>query len=383
MEADGIEPCQEAAPAPALTSAERESAEEEPPVSYRVIQWSTGNVGAYSLRAILNHPELELAGVWVHSEKKAGSDAGELCGVGNVGVVATRDADALLEMDADCVCYTATADLRLMEALDDVCKILRSGKNVVSSSIVPLVHPGHMGPDVEKKLEDACRQGNASLWFNGIDPGFANDVLPLTLSGLCERWTQIRIREIVNYATYDQPEVVLGTMGFGKPMDDLPLLLRPGMLTIAWGGTIRLLARGLGLELDEIAQRFECLPAERDLETPMGVTAKGTRAALRFEVTGVVGGQPRLVVEHVTRMHDELAPDWPRSEGGYHVIIEGVPRMVCKLDMEDEHGDHAVGGVVLTATRLVNAIPAVVAAEARPLTPLDLPLITGKGLLAQ
>lgn len=351
-------------------------------MSYRVIQWSTGNVGRYSLRAILNHPELELAGLWVHSEKKAGRDAGELCGVGDVGVVATVDADALLDLDADCVCYTATADLRLMEAVDDVCRILRSGKNVVSSSIVPLVHPAHLGPQVQQKLEDACREGDASLWFSGIDPGFANDVLPLTLSGLSERWTQIRIQEIVNYATYDQPEVVLGTMGFGKAMDDIPLLLKPGMLSIAWGGTIRLLAEGLDLELDEITQRHECLPAERDLDTPMGVIAKGTRAALRFEVMGIVGGEPRLVVEHVTRMHDDLAPDWPHSDGGYHVIIEGVPRIVCKLDMEDEHGDHAVGGVILTATRLVNAIPAVVAAEPRPLTALDLPLVTGAGRLA-
>ncbi|MGH0029228.1 MAG: diacylglycerol kinase [Myxococcota bacterium] len=351
-------------------------------MSHRVIQWSTGNVGRYSLRAILSHPELELAGLWVHSEKKSGRDAGELCGVGPVGVAATNDADALLETDADCVVYTATADLRPLEAVDDVCRILASGKNVVSSSIVPLVHPSHFGEDVEKKLTDACREGNASFWTNGIDPGFANDVLPLTLSGMCERWTQIRVREIVNYATYDQPEVVLGTMGFGKAMDDLPLLLLPGSLTLGWGGTIRVLAEGLGLELDEIGQWYECLPAPRDLDTPMGTIAEGTRAALRFEVYGVVGGEKRLVVEHVTRMHDDLAPDWPRSDGGYEVIIEGVPRMVCKLDMEDEHGDHAVGGVVLTATRLVNAIPAIVAAPPRPLTPMDLPLVTGKGLLA-
>jgi 4-hydroxy-tetrahydrodipicolinate reductase len=351
-------------------------------MTYRVIQWSTGNVGRYALRAILNHPDLELAGLWVHSEKKAGRDAGELCGIGPVGVVATNDADALLDSDADCVVYTATADLRLMDALDDVCRILRSGKNVVSSSIVPLVHPSHLGPDVEKRIADACREGNASFWTSGIDPGFANDLLPLTLSGLCERWTQIRIQEIVNYATYDQPEVVLGTMGFGKPMDELPLLLLPGSLTLAWGGTIRILAEGLGVELDEITQWYECLPAPRDLETPMGTIAKGTRAALRFEVSGVVGGEPRLVIEHVTRMHDDLAPDWPRSDGGYHVVVEGVPRMVCKLDMEDEHGDHAVGGVVLTATRLVNAIPAVVAALPRPLTPLDLPLVTGRGRMA-
>ncbi len=163
-------------------------------MSHRVIQWSTGNVGSYALRAVLHQPELEHVGLWVHSEKKSGRDAGELCGVGPVGLAATNDADALLEMDADCVVYTATADLRLMEAVDDVCRILRSGKNVVSSSIVPLVHPGQLGAEVQQKLEDACREGSASFWTNGIDPGFANDVLPLTLSGLCERWTQIRIR---------------------------------------------------------------------------------------------------------------------------------------------------------------------------------------------
>ncbi|MEN8184586.1 MAG: diacylglycerol kinase [Myxococcota bacterium] len=350
-------------------------------MAHRVIQWSTGNVGAFSLRAILNHPELELAGVWVHDEKKAGRDAGELCGLAPVGLAATRDADALLGESADCVVYTATADLRLMEAVDDVARILRAGKNVVSSSLVSLVHPAHLGSAVQDKLEEACREGHASLFVSGIDPGFANDVLPLTLSGLAEHWSEIRIREIVNYATYDQPEVVLGTMGFGKPMDELPILLRPGALTVAWGGTIRLLAEGLGLELDEITQRYECLPAPKDLDTPMGTIRKGTRAALRFEVAGVVDGTPRLVVEHVTRMHDDLAPEWPSSSGGYEVIVEGVPRMVCRLDMADEHGDHAVGGVVLTATRLVNAIPSVVAASPGCLSALDLPLITGRGLL--
>ena len=106
-----------------------------------------------------------------------------------------------------------------------------------------------------------------------------------------------------------------------------------------------------------------------------------SRAAIRFEVRGIVGGEPRLVVEHVTRMHDELAPEWPQSDGGYEVIIEGVPRMVCRLEMQDEHGDHAVGGVILTATRLVNAIPDLVAAAPGAKTANDLPLVTGRGLL--
>jgi 4-hydroxy-tetrahydrodipicolinate reductase len=350
-------------------------------VSYRVIQWSTGNVGAFALRAIIRHPELELSGLWVHSEKKAGRDAGDLCGLEPVGVVATRDADALLETTADCVVYTATADLRPMDAVDDICRILRAGKNVVSSSVVGLVHPTSLTPEITEMLEAACSEGGTSFFTSGIDPGFANDLLPLVLSGLCERWEEIRIQEIVNYATYDQPEVVLGTMGFGKPMDHVPLILTPGALSFAWGGTIRVLAEGLGVELDEIRQIHDRQPAPESFETPMGTIEKGTMAALRFEVQGIVGGVPRLVVEHVTRMHDDMCPDWPRGDGGYRIIIEGVPRMVCRLDMEDEHGDHAVGGVLLTATRLVNAIPAVCKALPGPLSALDLPLITGAGLV--
>ncbi|MDJ0850861.1 MAG: diacylglycerol kinase [Myxococcota bacterium] len=350
-------------------------------MGHRVIQWGTGNVGRYALRAILGHPELELAGVWVHSEKKAGRDAGELCGIARSGVAATSDAESLLASDADCVCYTATADLRPMEAVEDLVRILAAGKNVVSSSLVGLVQPRSLGPEITEKLENACAEGGTSFLTSGIDPGFANDTLPLVLSGLCEKWEEIRIQEIVNYATYDQPEVVLGTMGFGKPLDHVPLLLTPGALTFAWGGTIQLLAEGLGVELDEVKQIHERRPADETFETPMGKIEKGTMAALRFEVQGIVGGRPVLVVEHVTRMCDDIAPDWPQSDGGYKVIIKGVPSIEVNLDMADEHGDHAVGGVVLTATRLVNAIPAVCEAKPGLLSALDLPLITGKGLL--
>src|SRR5689334_15580504 len=214
---------------------------------YRVIQWSTGNVGRYALRHVIDHPELRLVGLWVHGAEKARKDAGELCGRPATGIRATTDADALLAMKADCVCYTATADLRPFEAIDDVCRILAAGKNVVSSSIVPLVHPTSFFPEVRDKLADACRTGRSSFFTSGIDPGFANDLLPLVLSGLAGQWEEIRIQEIINYATYDQPQVLFETMGFGQPMDATPHLPTPGTLALAWGGTVPLLADGLGL----------------------------------------------------------------------------------------------------------------------------------------
>jgi hypothetical protein len=350
-------------------------------MAYRVVQWSTGNVGRHALRAILGHPDLELAGVLVHGAAKEGLDAGELCGRPSVGIAATRNADAILALDADCVCYTATADRRPFEAVGDLCRILASGKNVVSSSVVGLVHPTSLHPEITKRLEDACRQGGVSFLTSGIDPGFANDVLPLVLSGLCGEWEEIRVQEVINYATYDQPEVLFETMGFGQPMDHVPVLLAPGALRFGWGGTLRLLAQGLGLELDEIREVYERRPAVEPIRIGGRTVEPGTMAALRFEVQGLVGGRPVLVVEHVTRLDDDLAPEWPTGRGSYRVLVRGVPGMRCEFEFWDERGDHAVGGVLLTATRLVNAIPAVCQAPAGLLSALDLPLITGRGLL--
>ena len=347
---------------------------------YRVIQWSTGNVGAFALRCVLEHPELELAGVYVNSDAKSGQDAGDLCGMPKTGIRASRDVTALLALPADCVCYTATADLRPMEAIEDLCRILAAGKNVVSSSLVALVHPKSFFAEARARLAQACERGGTSLFTSGIDPGFANDILPLVLSGVCGHWQELRCYEIINYATYNQPQVLFDTMGFGKPLDSTPLLLTPGALEYAWGGSVQLLAEGLGVKLDSVVAQYEKRPALKPIQIGSHSVATGTLAALRFEVKGIVQGKPAIVVEHVTRLDDALAPEWPSGNGSYRVEIKGFPNMRLEFEFEDEHGDHAIGGVILTATRIVNAIPDVCAAPAGLLSALDLPLITGRGL---
>ena len=304
-----------------------------------------------------------------------------MCGLEPVGIKATQDSDALLATQADCVCYTSDIRHDPMGTIDEICRILRSGKNVVTSSLLSLVYPGALGPEVKEQFESACREGGVSLLVSGIDPGFANTVFPLIFSGLSERWESIRIQEIVNYATYNQPEILFETMGFGKPLDSLPPILAPGALTFYCGGPVQLMAQGLGVTVEELREVHERMPAPTDLQTPAGIIKAGTSAALRFEVQGIINGQPVIVAEHVTRMHDSIAPEWAQGHG-YRLIIEGRPRMICAFDFEDEHGDTAVGGVILTATRIVNAIPAVCSAPPGFLTELDLPLITGKGLMA-
>ena len=351
-------------------------------MTYRVIQWSTGNVGRHALRCIARHPDLELVGLWVHSPDKAGKDAGEIAGIGSTGVLATNDIEVILALDADCVSYTATADLRPGEAVKDMVRMLSSGKNVVSSSVVSAIYPPHLHPNVLSKLETACETGGVSCFTSGIDPGWANDLLPFVLTGACEYVDELRVMEVVNYATYAQPTVLFDTMGFGQALDSSPLLLLPGVLSLAWGGVVKVLAAGLGVEVDELREVHERRAADRDIDLGFGVVEQGTTAAMRFEIQGIVDGEVRIVVEHVTRLADDLCPDWPQpiGESGYRVIVTGNPTYTCDVQMMGDDGDHNTGGLVGTAARIVNAIPAVCEAEAGMLSVLDLPLIPGAAL---
>ena len=216
-------------------------------------------------------------------------------------------------------------------------------------------------------LDAACQAGGTSMFTNGVDPGWANDLLPLMLAGTCERIDTIRMMEVVNYATYDAASVLFDTMGFGKPLDETPLLLLPGILTHAWGPVVHVVAAGLGVELDGIEEWYERVPAERDIEVDAGTVAAGTAGALRFEVRGMVDGKARIVLEHVTRLADEQMPDWPQpiGSGCYRVVIEGNPSMTVDVAAHGEDGDHNTGNLVSTVGRVLNAIPHVQAADAR------------------
>ncbi len=356
-------------------------------MTIKVALIGTGNVGRHALTQLITDPQYELTGVWVSSESKAGQDAGELAGLDvSTGISATTDLDAILAGNPECAVYTAMADNRLPDALEDYRKILAAGVNVVGSSAVFLQYPWQTLPEeLITPIEDAAKAGNASLFVNGIDPGFANDLLPLALAGTCQSIEQIRCMEIINYDTYDSATVMFDVMGFGKPLDDIPMLLQPGVLSLAWGSVVRQLAAGLDVELDEVTETYIREPAPEDFDIASGHIAKGTAAALRFEVRGLKDGKAAVVLEHITRLRNDLHPDWPQpaQEGGsYRIEVTGEPSYALDLCLSSKKGDHNHAGLVATAARVVNAIPAVVDADPGIRTTLELALITGKGLYA-
>ena len=353
--------------------------------TYRVVAWSTGNVGRHTIAGIDARPDLELVGLWVSNPEKVGKDAGELAGLGrSLGVAATDDVDALLALRPDVVVHTAMADHRLMEALEDLQRILRAGVNVVSSGPVFLQYPyGVVDDGMITPVQEAAVAGGVSLFVNGVDPGFANDALPLVLSGVSERIEEVRVAEVLNYATYNQPMVIFDIMGFGRPIDEVPMILQPGVMTMAWGSVVRQLAAGLEVELDSVDEWYERLPATETFEVDSGTIEEGTAAALHFELRGMRDGRAVIVLEHVTRLRDDLAPGWPQpaGHGCYRVTITGEPNYTLDLQLLGTDGDHNTAGLKATAMRLVNAIPAVVEGVPGLLTALDLPPVYGRGLV--
>ena len=76
-----------------------------------------------------------------------------------------------------------------------------------------------------------------------------------------------------------------------------------------------------------------------------------------------------------------VGPGNVNTAGGDRVLISGNPNLTMDLQIEGEDGDHNTGGLVTTAMRVLNAIPAVCDAAPGLLSVLDLPLVTGRGLM--
>jgi hypothetical protein len=349
-------------------------------MNHRVVLWGPGQVGVGALRALIRHPYLELAGLIVHSESKKGRDAGELCGLPETGIIATRDIESALAIDADVVAYFASGDYRLAEAAGDIARCLRAGRNVVTTSLVPLCYPPAADPAMVEMLEEACTAGGVSLFNSGVDPGWVNDLLPLVMSGMCERIDRITSQEILDYGGINQPDIMFDFMGFAHPPGwDAPLLT-PGRLASLWSPVVWLLAEGLGLELDKVDDSLEPWITDETYEVASGPVPAGTMGAMRFRLAGIAGGQERVVVEHITRMGSHTAPDWPTHPsplGGYRIILEGMPTYTLDLEMHGR-GNKLRGLTFATVMRELNAIPAVVAARPGVLSTLDLPLVTGR-----
>ncbi len=346
--------------------------------TYRVIQWMTGDVGQVGVRHFADSPIFDLIGVLVHTKEKVGKDAGEIAGIAPIGVTATDDVESVIAMDADCVFYTPV----IMD-VDTVCRLLRSGKNVVTTS--GFFYPSKDFRDGGEQIRTACADGGTSFHAGGIHPGYAGDILPLTLARVVSRIDSIQVYEVVNILT-DAPLDHIDWMGFCKDKDKFlsePTILGLGLPFFAQ--SMYMIADGLGVTIDDVtAADVKAAVATEDIPHDLGAIARGTVAAQHHEWTAWVDGRP-LIVFHAIYLSagpDKLEPSWDWGKTRYRIVVEGDPPTELTLQgVQQEDGHMAHPGYNWTAMGAINAIPYVCDAAPGWVTHLDLGLVKPLGLV--
>lgn len=360
-------------------------------MSYRLIQWGTGNVGKHALRTIIERPSYELVGVRVYNPDKVGKDAGGLIGAPDTGVLATDDVEQILALDADCVCYTALGSTLgdWEQSLDDICRLLASGKNVVSSAVEyfayfhPHVLPGRDLAEPRKKLETACRAGGTSFYHVGINPGFTMDAWPIMMSRLSRRIEKIQVVELVDMTAYASPHMVCDVLGFGGPGDtDSPALLAMADLEqSAYAIPMHMLSDAIGFDVEEMRFSHEVALASETFTVTAGTIEAGTVAAQKFRFEGVHQGRTIVDLALVWRLSDDVAPDWPSGASRWILRIDGDPTIESEVAMSTSY-DTKRAVSLSVATLTLNAVPVVCAAAPGLLDNLSIPVHGGGHVLS-
>ncbi|MGE2720513.1 dihydrodipicolinate reductase [Mycolicibacterium celeriflavum] len=344
---------------------------------HRVIAWGTGAVGVEMITAILDdRSAFDLVGARVYSADKDGADVGALVGRDPIGVTATTDVDRILALDADCVLYTPRNT-----DVDEVCAILASGKNVVTTAF--LFHPQRTWLADRERLLDACRAGNSTVHGSGLNPGNLSGVLPLALSGMSRTIDKITLQERADWSVYDSTSITFDNMAFGEPVETIS---PTGTEFLAFNSAIFseqvwLIADALNAGIDEVIASAEAVAAERDHEIFDRVLRAGTTAGQRWTWSGRREGETLVEIETLWTVGNEYPAHWPKPQHGWTLTIEGDPSMrthffsLASFSRDATMAEHVRSANVATAMQVLNAVPAVVAAPAGFATSADLPLI--------
>lgn len=336
---------------------------------YKVVQWATGNIGLRSLRSVIEHPHLELAGLYVSSPDKAGRDAGDLCGLSPVGIRATSSVEEIVSLDADCVLY-----MRQGTDMDELCALLASGKNIVTTR-GDFHHPASMDPEARARIEAACHAGNTSIYSTGSSPGFSTEALLLPLMSLSRRLECITIEEYADLSSRNSPDLLFNVMGYGA-MPGIMDERRVEHVKADFASSLAQIADAAGLSCDDFEVMGEMSAARARTEIAAGIIDAGRVAAQRISVTGRRGGKPVIRFRanwYCTREIENT--DWDLRETGWRVRVEGDTPLDVNITFPVRPEDYAAFTPGLTAHRAVNAVPAVCAAAPGIRTTVDLPQV--------
>jgi 2,4-diaminopentanoate dehydrogenase len=347
---------------------------------YRIVQWTTGNVGKSSVQAIAANPTLELVGCYAWSPDKVGRDVGELAGIEPLGITATNDVDALLALKPDCVVYNP-----MWIDVDELVRILSAGVNVVATASFITGHNQGPGRD---RIAEACQRGGSTMFGSGISPGYI-DMVAILAASICDRVDKITVNEAADTTFYDSPATEK-PVGFGQPIDHPDLQAMTAHGTGVFGEAVRMIGDALGVEFDDVRCEAEYAQTTEDLDLGSWTIPAGCVAGVFISWKGLIGGKAVVELTLRWRKGQTLEPDWKIDQDGWVIQIDGRPtvkNVVSFLPPPDFQAttleEFMVLGHIMTAMPVINAIPAVVAAPPGIATYTDLPLTLPRGVVPQ
>lgn len=351
----------------------------------RLIIWGTGLVGKAVLRNVIHNPFYTVVAVIVSSNEKHGKDVGDIVGIERTGVIATTDVDSALKTPADALAYFGPSALYADVNMANLTRALRAGLNVVDTSMGALENPERAPKELVEQIENACTEGDSSFFSGGIDPGFGNDLMPITLLGVCAKVERVRTIEFIDAGTYPDQQSLI-QMGLTSSPDSDCVLDMPGIMTAVWGGPLYMIADVLGVDVERTIENYQRWFTPNAVEYSQGSVAAGHCAAHQIQLQGIVDGQPKIIIDHFHRLFPDAAPEWQRPETHHvhanRIEIDGSPRIRQETVLENsETGDGNEGTCLATGMRAINAIPALCAARPGLLSTLDLPVIGGLGAM--
>lgn len=345
-------------------------------MAYRVIQWATGHTGKMVARATAERADYEIVGAFVYSADKAGRDLGKIAGIAPIGVTATNDRQQILDTPADCVLFLAGAENDVPGSVRDICALLASGKNVVTTA-ANFIYPKSLGPEVESAIARACEQGGTTFHGLGIMPGFLAESVPLYLARLSRRIDRMIASETLAYDKYPSAYQMFDLMGFGyAPDDPTPAFSNVALVGETWRHSGMLVADMIGLPIDRIENFRNVVVTPRDLHVAAGTIKAGTVGAMNFGVRVISEGRERVVLQHFTRMAPDLAPEWPQGHG-WIIEMEGEPSINARIEIGSDSVMPTDDACMATAMHAIHAVPYVIAAKPGIMLLTDAPPIAG------
>lgn len=330
----------------------------------RVVQWATGSIGRVCLRHVIDHPDLELVGVKVYSPAKAGLDAGTIARRAPIGVPATSAMSDILALDADVVLHTPLNGENPDEHVEDLCALLRSGKNVITT--VGFTYPWSVDQDRAATVHQAALDGGVTLFGTGINPGVIAERLLVTATSICTDVDAVRMKETYDCSPVTSPAFIFELTGFGRSPEDFWAASagRAAFFESLFGETLGYVAAALGLTIAKTTAQHEVGTNEEDLTLPVGVIAAGTVTRVRWRWIAETTAGTTIEIEMAWRVGPP-GGGW-EDEDGWIVEIDGAPQVRLQVELGDPVGrpekskaiQYAVAGPVVRAIESVCAAPA-------------------------